>query len=104
MELAGYLGRTLEELEDMPHHEYVEWRAAATFRPLGQSRLDVLAAVCTARIVAAWGGNKDTLNPVPDWATFGLENEPIRPNDYPSLEALAAELCGPKSEGGPGGV
>jgi len=52
------LGKTLGEIERMPHTDLVQWRLLEIREPFGDRRLDFLAARICQLIVASHGDGK----------------------------------------------
>ena len=66
--LAGHLGRTVEEIEEMPHSEFMEWVALSRIEPLGDARMDYLFGLMMMTVVSCVSSNKHTLQDfIPDW-------------------------------------
>lgn len=52
--LAGHLGRTVAELDDMDATEFAGWLAADQLSPIGGERIDYLFAMQNAVLANLW--------------------------------------------------
>ena len=73
--LAGYLGRTVAELEaTISAEEFAEWAILQSIEPWGGGRLDVLAATLQHAALMPWTKNRINITDlIPKW---GREAEP----------------------------
>lgn len=66
--MAGHLGRTVEELQDMDHAELMEWVAFSRIEPIGSARMDYLFALMMHTMVSCWSTSSHKLvDFLPDW-------------------------------------
>lgn len=66
--LAGHLGRTVAEIEEMSHPELMEWVAFSRIEPIGDARLDYLFALLMQTMASCWSSSKHKLQDfLPDW-------------------------------------
>lgn len=77
--LAGHLGRTVEELEEMSHSELMEWAAFSRIEPIGDSRLDYLFGLLMHTVVACVSSSKHKVSDfIPDWLGEKVaKNDPV---------------------------
>jgi hypothetical protein len=77
--LAGYLGKTVAELEaTISAEEFTEWAILQSIEPWGGGRLDVLSALQQHASLAPWTKGKiNVTDLIPNW---GKESKPVANN------------------------
>lgn len=88
--MALALGRTLEEIEQLPAREFRRWEAFDRISPIGHERFDQLAALapwCISMIARSKKGRDPVLE---DWIMqWGKEEKKQTPHDHAKiLQAL----------------
>lgn len=54
MRLAGYLGKSISWVEDLPEIELRKWMAWYKIEPFGEERMDLRFALMTAHVVSPY--------------------------------------------------